>query len=190
MNLRTELETADEHRWTQHGEAAIATECARPRAQQGEMVESAAEFSRAEFVERCSARGRAHSARFENLVRNARLLMFVVQIGSTRPKPRPHLEGGVGSAAKICIAKMRVRAISPKIWRTVSASSPREARAGRGLRRGAFLRSRSLKGSSSPRPSPPSDGGEGVVAATPRCVHLRPYVVSLLKPTCQRLDLR
>jgi arylsulfatase A-like enzyme len=44
--------------------------------------------------------------------------------------------------------------------KALPSSSPREERAGRGLRRGAFS---GVRCASSPRPSPPSDGGEGVL---------------------------
>ena len=60
------------------------------------------------------------------------------------------------------------------------APSPREARAGRGLGRGGSIKSRSLIRASSPRPSPPSDGGEGVVAATPRWVYPCPQCSSVV----------
>src|SRR5206468_1063592 len=51
-----------------------------------------------------------------------------------------------------------------KILGRAFSSSPHDEGVGRGPRRGAMQ-----KRSSSPRPSPPSDGGEGVVAASPCC---------------------
>src|SRR6266508_3623786 len=52
-------------------------------------------------------------------------------------------------------------------WCAAFSSSPHDEGVGRGPKRGAIQ----TKRASSPRPSPPSDGGEGVdlVAAPPRC---------------------
>src|SRR5437867_1935705 len=74
-----------------------------------------------------------------------------------------------GEGRILCNAIAEIARKLRRIWRAASASSPREERVGRGPRRGAIQNKRA----SSPRPSPPSDGGEGVslVAAPPRCVH-------------------
>ena len=70
-----------------------------------------------------------------------------------------------------------VRAQTEKISGRAPASSPRDEGVGRGLRRGvaSLIEARV---SSSPRPSPPSDGGEGVAAASPRFVHPHQSVVN------------
>jgi hypothetical protein len=63
--------------------------------------------------------------------------------------------------------------ISDKDFLARVCSSPHDAGVGRGPRRGGTEHS----GASSPQPSPPSDGGEGVVAALPRWVYVCPSVL-------------
>jgi hypothetical protein len=79
----------------------------------------------------------------------------------------------------------QVRALTTKITGGAPTPSPREARAGRGLGRGAS-RQTTINSASSPRPSPPSDGGEGVGAAPSNRVHsvFNPWLKSGFFPWC------
>ena len=82
----------------------------------------------------------------------------------------------------------KVRAFPTKIWRNSFSSSPRDGGVGRGPRRGESQIDRDRR-CSSPRPSPPSDGGEGVAAASPGfaalglSVRIRGFEFHRLKPT-------